>query len=137
MFKFYNFFKSQAGRNNSGAVTVRHRSRPYIQKTYYNYFNAKHSEFKHFQPIKANTFFSIFSRYSGSRLYSFSISRQQSRPLPLYSFRPGSFVNNVESRPGSGSKFARATYSKAIIIRRVGTNSILTLPSGEIQLILA
>jgi len=133
MFKFYNFFKSFSGRNNTGTITVRHRSGPVVKKKYYNYFNSKSSDFKKFRSYVFNNDFTVFSKYRGHRQYAFSLPRQGTHPQPLYTFRPGTFVNNIESYPGSGSKYARALYSKAMLIRRLGTSSILKLPSGEIR----
>jgi large subunit ribosomal protein L2 len=133
MFKFYSFLRSSSGRNNSGSITVRHRASPYLRPKSYSYFNFKKFNFNSFRFFDSKDGASTFSVYRGQGHFSFAVSRQDSHPFPLFAFRPGSFVTNIESYPGSGSKYVRAIHSKAMLIRRLGTSSVLKLPSGEIR----
>ena len=133
MISIFKIFNSAAGRNNTGAITVRHRSAPLNRKVYTNYYNFKSYNFSRFylclNSPKCNTFVKMLS--AGEYLFSFSKSNKMSRML--YSYRPGDFVFNVEAFPSSGPKYARAEYSKALVIRRYGTNIILRIPSGELR----
>jgi large subunit ribosomal protein L2 len=53
--------------------------------------------------------------------------------LPLKSIPPGTFVHNVELRPGKGGQMARSAGSQAQLVSREGGYALLKLPSGEVR----
>jgi large subunit ribosomal protein L2 len=132
MFKFYTVLRNTGGRNNSGSVTVRHRGPKLNSVKSFNYFNFKSvffSNFSSFQKIyDANCFVSF-----DNKKFNFIFSKQPFVPKQLFEYKPGSFVSNIESFPGAGCRYVRAPCSRAMVIRRLGTNSIVKIPSGEIR----
>jgi large subunit ribosomal protein L2 len=133
MFKFYEILKSTAGRNNSGSITVRHRGSATIRKRSFNYFNFKIFNPLDFSPNHVSSNFTTFVKLNEDNSYTFILSKNSTYPSRLYLFKPGTFVCNIESYPGSGPKYVRAKYARALVIRRLGTNSVVRLPSGEIR----
>jgi large subunit ribosomal protein L2 len=132
MFKFYNILRNKGGRNNQGNITVRHRGHRLTPKISVNYFNYKKTNFSFFLKHSSTNLANSFVSYT-DKFYNFLFSKFENKPIQLHQFSPGSFVNNIESYPGSGSRYVRAKYSRAIIIRRLGTNSVVKIPSGEIR----
>jgi len=133
MFRFYNVLRSSAGRNNTGSVTVRHLGGARIVKTSSNYFNFKSDvDFSDFRAVSVANQPSFVTMDSAST-FKFITTKTASLPSRLHTFRSGSFVCNVEAFPGSGPVYSRAKYSRAIVIRRLGTNTVVKLPSGEVR----
>lgn len=135
MFKFYNILRSRAGRNNSGSITVRHRGGILIPKTSSNYFNFKSPlNFSEYKPVDllTDTKTGFVSKVSSS-VFEFITTKVSALPARLHTFRSGSFVCNIESFPGSGPIYSRARHSRAMVIRRLGTNTVVKLPSGEVR----
>mgnify|MGYP002784479118 CR=1 FL=1 len=132
MFKFYSILRNTGGRNNYGLTTVRYRGRPLKSKVSVNYFNFREVAYSNFYAYIPGSLATSYVNYA-NRSFNFIFSKFKSRPLQLFQFLPGTFVSNIEAYPGSGSRYVRAPYSRAIIIRRLGTNSIVKIPSGEIR----
>jgi ribosomal protein L2 len=132
MFKFYNILRNKGGRNNQGVTTVRHRGSVLYPKSSVNYFNFKNFKFSSFRKFVTGSIATSFVKYSGNT-YNFIFSKFSDKPSRLFYFNPGKFICNLESYPGSGSRYARSPYSRAIVVRRVGTNSVVKIPSGEIR----
>jgi large subunit ribosomal protein L2 len=132
MFKFYTILRNKGGRNNQGVTTVRHKGYRTNPKVSVNYFNFRQFSFSSFAKNKPGSLATSFVSYK-KNIFNFIFSKSTTRPLQLFQFSPGSFVCNIESYPGSGSCYVRAPYSRAIIIRRLGTNSVVKIPSGEIR----
>lgn len=133
MFKFYNVLRNKGGRNNQGVTTVRHKGHRFNPKVSVNYFNFRQFNYSSFSKHFSGSLATSFVSYNGNDSFSFLFSKFAKKPLQLFQFLPGSFVCNIESYPGSGSKYVRAPYSRAIVIRRLGTNSVVKMPSGEIR----
>ena len=53
--------------------------------------------------------------------------------LPLKNIPPGTFVHNIELRPGKGGQMARSAGAQAQLVSREGGYALLKLPSGEIR----
>ena len=51
--------------------------------------------------------------------------------LPLRNIPPGTFVHNIELRPGKGGQLARSAGSQAQLISRETEYALLRMPSGE------
>lgn len=132
MFRFYNILRSKAGRNNQGVTTVRHRGQRLNPKVSVNYFNFRQFTYSSFRKFTTGGLATSFVSYKNNS-FNFLFSKFSSKPSQLFQFLPGSFVSNIESYPGSGSRYVRAPYSRAMVIRRLGTNSVIKIPSGEIR----
>jgi large subunit ribosomal protein L2 len=53
--------------------------------------------------------------------------------LPLKNVPAGTFVHNVELRPGKGGQMARAAGSQVQLVSKEGGYALLKLPSGEVR----
>lgn len=53
--------------------------------------------------------------------------------LPLKNIPPGTFVHNIELRPGKGGQMARSAGAQAQLVSREGGYALLKLPSGEVR----
>ena len=56
--------------------------------------------------------------------------------LPLSEIPVGSFVHNIELRPGQGAAMARSAGTFAQLAAREGKHAVLRLPSGETRMVL-
>jgi large subunit ribosomal protein L2 len=56
--------------------------------------------------------------------------------LPLKNIPPGTFVHNVELKPGKGGQMARAAGSQVQLVSREAEYALLKLPSGEVRRVL-
>jgi len=56
--------------------------------------------------------------------------------LPLGEIPLGTFVHNIELRPGQGAAMARSAGTYAQLTAREGTHAVLKLPSGETRMVL-
>lgn len=61
---------------------------------------------------------------------------QPGNSLPIGKIPLGSFVHNVELRPGKGGQLARSAGSSCIIVSKDDKYSQIKLPSGEVRMIL-
>lgn len=53
--------------------------------------------------------------------------------LPLKNIPPGTFVHNIELKPGKGGQMARSAGAQAQLVSREGGYALLKLPSGEVR----
>src|SRR5579884_1906203 len=53
--------------------------------------------------------------------------------LPLKNIPAGTFVHNIELRPGKGGQMARSAGAQAQLVSREGGVALLKLPSGEVR----
>src|SRR5947209_6057199 len=53
--------------------------------------------------------------------------------LPLKNIPAGTFVHNIELRPGKGGQMARSAGAQAQLVSREGDIALLKLPSGEVR----
>lgn len=57
--------------------------------------------------------------------------------LPLANIPTGTFVHNVEMKPGKGAQMVRAAGAMAQLVAKEGKNATLKLPSGEVRMVSA
>ena len=147
--------KKSGGRNNHGRITVRHRGGGHKRK--YRVIDFKRD--KHGVPAKV---FSIEydpnrsariallhyadgeKRYIiapnglkvGDKISSGSGSEiSVGNALPLNDMPLGSFVHNVEIKPGKGGQIGRSAGSSLQLMAKEGNFAQLKMPSGEVRLI--
>ncbi|MBI4874274.1 MAG: 50S ribosomal protein L2 [Acidobacteria bacterium] len=53
--------------------------------------------------------------------------------LPLKNIPAGTFVHNVELKPGKGGQMVRSAGGQAQLVSREGASALLKLPSGEVR----
>ena len=74
----------------------------------------------------------------GDRITSGADSRiQVGNTLPLSAIPVGTFVHNIELRPGQGATMVRSAGTQAQILAKEGKNALVRLPSGEMRYVLA
>ena len=56
--------------------------------------------------------------------------------LPLKNIPPGTFIHNIELKPGKGGQMARSAGSSAQLVSRESDYALIKLPSGEIRKVL-
>ncbi|MCX7877902.1 MAG: 50S ribosomal protein L2 [Ignavibacteria bacterium] len=56
--------------------------------------------------------------------------------LPLYQIPLGTFIHNIELKPGKGGQLARSAGSYAIVVAKDEKYTQIKLPSGEVRMIL-
>ena len=56
--------------------------------------------------------------------------------LPLKNIPPGTFVHNIELKPGKGGQMARSAGSQAQLVSKEAGYALLKLPSGEVRKVL-
>ncbi len=61
------------------------------------------------------------------------VSPKPGNAMPLKSVPLGTAVHNIELRPGSGGKVARAAGQQAVVSNREGGYALVKMPSGEIR----
>jgi len=64
------------------------------------------------------------------------IAPEVGNSLPLGEIPLGTFVHNIELRPGQGAAMARSAGTYAQLTAREGTHAVLRLPSGETRMVL-
>jgi large subunit ribosomal protein L2 len=74
----------------------------------------------------------------GDKVSNGSDSRiQVGNTLPLSAIPVGTFVHNIELRPGQGATMVRSAGTQAQILAKEGKNALLRLPSGEMRYVIA
>ncbi|WP_341818841.1 50S ribosomal protein L2 [Wolbachia endosymbiont (group B) of Ennomos erosarius] len=148
---------SSGGRNNYGRITTRHRGGGHKKKYRVIDFKRNRSgqgivEKIEYDPNRSG-FLALIS-YKEDDIKSYILAPQGMKPgdvvtagndadiLPgnclLLKYIPvGSFVHNVELKPGNGAAIARAAGCYAQIVGRDGQYVLLRLRSGQIRLILS
>src|SRR3954451_5277364 len=53
--------------------------------------------------------------------------------LPLKNIPPGTFIHNIELKPGKGAQMARSAGSQAQLVSRETEFALVKLPSGEVR----
>jgi large subunit ribosomal protein L2 len=145
--------KRSVGRNNQGRITTRHHGGG--NKRLYRLVDFKYD--KKDIPAKVETieydpnrsaFIALVCYRDGERRYhvvpkelkvgaTFLISdkadvKTGSR-LPLYKISVGSFVYNVEVKPGSGAKLIRSAGSYGEVLSHDGGYTMIKMPSSEVR----
>lgn len=147
--------KTQSGRNNSGRITVRHQGggvkRNYRWVDFKQLGNEKTAvvETIEYDPYRTAFIARVLYR-NGERSYILAaqglkvgdevVSQKEgstvlntSHRLQLKDIPVGTFVYNVELKPGQGGKLGRSAGTSVKIMAREGGYVNLQLPSGEVR----
>lgn len=145
--------KSNAGRNNKGRITVRHRGGG--QRRKYRIIDFKRDKFDipatvasvEYDPNRS-AFIALLQYEDGEKRYILQpaglkvgdvvVSGKDAdikagNALPLSSIPVGTIVHNVELYPGRGGQLARAAGNSAQLMAKEGVYALLRLPSGELR----
>lgn len=147
--------KKSGGRNNLGRVTARHRGGGHKRK--YRIIDFKRNKFGisakviaiEYDPNRSSRIALLHyadgeKRYIiapdglkvGDILTSGSGSEIKiGNALPLKEMPLGSFVHNVELKPGKGGQLGRSAGSSLQLMAREGDFATLKLPSGEVRMV--
>jgi len=147
--------KKTGGRNNLGRVTMRHRGGGH--KRLYRRIDFKRDKFGipgvvktiEYDPNRSARIALVVyadgeKRYiiapDGLKVGQRVLSGPQAPPevgnaLPLRNIPLGTFVHNVELKPGKGGQLARSAGTYAQLLAKEGKYATLKLPSGEMRLV--
>lgn len=144
--------KSQAGRNNTGKITVRHRGGGV--KKFYRLINyrlapgttavVEHIEYDpnrsaHIARVKdeAGKYHYLIADSSmkiGRTITSGTEATiEAGNRLPLSAIPTGSSIYNIELQPGKGGQMVRSAGAKAQLMAKEGDYAQVKLPSGEVR----
>lgn len=144
--------KSQAGRNNTGKITVRHRGGGV--KRFYRFVNFRlapgmsavieHIEYDpnrsaHIARAKDNTGHYHYLIADSNMKVGQTITSGADAPvetsnrLPLSAIPTGSLIYNIELQPGKGGQMVRSAGAKAQLMAKEGDYAQIKLPSGEVR----
>ncbi|MDV3167841.1 MAG: 50S ribosomal protein L2 [Candidatus Phytoplasma stylosanthis] len=148
--------KKTGGRNNQGKITVRHRGGGVKQN--YRLIDFKRNKDNipgkvvtiEYDPNR-NCNISLIHYADGEKRYILTpkdiivgnniFSGKDSdikvgNSLPLSNIPIGSFVHNIELKPGKGGQLARSAGTSVQIVKKEDKYAVLNLPSGEIRKVL-
>jgi large subunit ribosomal protein L2 len=147
--------KKSGGRNNQGRVTARHRGGGHKRK--YRVIDFKRD--KHGVPAKVFSIeydpnrtarVALLNYKDGEKRYIIAPNGLKvgdvitsgsgseiniGNTLPLKEMPLGSFVHNVELKPGKGGQLGRSAGSSLQLLAREGGYAQLKMPSGEVRMI--
>ena len=144
--------KSQAGRNNTGKITVRHRGggvKKFYRVVNYRLAPGATATIEHIeydpnrsarvarvkdQEGKYHYLIAHNSARVGQVINSGSeVAIEAGNRLPLAKIPAGSFVYNVELQAGKGGQMARSAGTKIQLMAKEDGYALLRLPSGEVR----
>jgi large subunit ribosomal protein L2 len=148
--------KKSGGRNNQGKITVRHRGGGAKQK--YRLIDFKRNKDDilgkvatiEYDPNR-NCYISLIHYIDGEKKYILSPKELKignkifsginsdikvGNSLPLKNIPVGTFVHNIELKPGKGGQLARSAGTSVQIVKKEEKYVVLNLPSGEIRKVL-
>lgn len=145
--------KSKAGRNNYGKITVRHRGGGHKRK--YRIIDFKRNKTDMFAEVIAIEYdpnrtanIALLQYEDGEKSYIIApnglkvgtkvISAETAdvkvgNAMPLKSVPVGTFVHNIEMKPGKGGQLVRAAGNAAQLMAKEGDYALLRLPSNEVR----
>lgn len=144
--------KSNAGRNNMGRITTRHRGGGV--KQFYRLVNHRLPEGAEvtvegieYDPNRSARLARVKDQHglyhylladnnmkAGTKIQSGAKAPvETSNRLPLSAIPNGTFVYNIELQPGKGGQMVRSAGTKAQLIAKEGDYAQLRLPSGEVR----
>ncbi len=145
--------KKTGGRNTNGHITSRHRGGGH--KRFYRIIDFKRQKFGVHAKVAAIEYdpnrsarIALLHYKDGDKRYIIApdglkageiiVSGPQAdikvgNAMPLGNIPVGTFVHNVEMRPGKGGQIARSAGSSVQLMAREGSFAQLRLPSGEIR----
>ncbi|OGZ44737.1 MAG: 50S ribosomal protein L2 [Candidatus Ryanbacteria bacterium RIFCSPHIGHO2_12_FULL_47_12b] len=146
-------FKRHVGRNNAGRITVRHKGTGH--KRLYRVVSFSYD--KKDIPAKVvsveydpnrTSFIALVAYADGEKRYVLAghemgveksvIQSEKADPkpgnaLPIGKLVPGTFVYNIELKPGGGGKLVRSGGSSAEVLAQEGEHTTIKLPSREVR----
>jgi len=151
--------KKNAGRNNTGSITVRHKGGAVKRK--YRIIDFKRNKYDIPGTVKTieydpnrSAFISLVAYADGEKRYIIAtedmtvgqkvISGQKvpvksGNTMPLINMPEGTVVHNIELKPGKGGELVRSagTSAQRLGLDETGRYVIVRMPSGEMRKILA
>jgi len=149
--------KKSGGRNNTGRITSRHRGGGH--KRFYRIIDFKRDKLGMDAKVMAieydpnrNCRIALTQYADGEKRYILAADGvkigdvlrsgadaeiKTGNAMPLGSIPAGTFVHNVELRPGKGGQIARSAGGVVQLMAKEGKYAQLRLPSGEVRNILA
>ncbi len=144
------------GRNNNGRITVRHRGGGH--KKHYRIIDFKRNKFGvpgivetiEYDPNRTSNI-ALIKYLDGERRYVIATANmkvgdkivsgedaelQEGNHLPIGNMPSGTYVHNIEMKPGKGGQMARTAGAAAEIVAKEGRYVQVKLPSGEVRNIL-
>ncbi len=144
--------KSQAGRNNSGRITVRHRgggARRHYRLVNFQLASGLVATVEHieYDPGRSARIARVKDQHG---LYHYVLAGSDMRVgkqissgdeapietgnrLPLSKIPTGTFIYNIELQPGRGGQAVRTAGAKAQLMAKEGDYALVRLPSGEVR----
>ena len=145
--------KKNAGRNNQGKITVRHRGGGNRRK--YRIIDFKRQKFDVEGTVKTleydpnrSAFIALVEYTDGEKAYIIApeglkvgdkvtaganADIKPGNALPLTAIPVGTFIHNVELYPGRGAQLARSAGNMAQLMAKENGLALLRLPSGELR----
>ena len=146
--------KKNAGRNNLGRITVRHRGGGNKKKYRIIDFKRQNSAPATVLAIEydpnRNPYIALIQYESGEKAYiiapvglnvgdtivsSADADIKPGNTLPIANIPVGTFIHNVEIYPGKGAQLVRTAGSSAQLMAKEGALAQVRLPSGEVRFI--
>ena len=147
--------KQQAGKNNQGRITVRHRGggvkRHYRLLTHKLPENLTYTiEEIEYDPNRSSriarvkdekgVYYYVIADTSMAKGKKFSVGKEvvveESNRMPLEQIPVGTFVYAIEITPGRGAQMVRAAGSSAQLMAKEDGYATLRMPSGEVRKVL-
>ena len=145
--------KRQAGRNQQGRITVRHRGGGArrrlrtidfkrdkvgvpgnVAAIEYDPNRTARIALIHYQDGEKRYILAPVGLQVGDTIEAGpEVEPKTGNALPLANIPPGTQVHNVELRPGRGGQLARGAGASIQLMAREGTKALLRLPSGEMR----
>ncbi|MFQ8600667.1 MAG: 50S ribosomal protein L2 [Oscillospiraceae bacterium] len=144
--------KKNAGRNNNGRITVRHRGGG--NRTKYRIIDFKRNKFGvnatvltlEYDPNRS-AHIALVQYEDGEKRYIIARRpegwrHREKRPdadikpgnaLPMINIPVGTFIHNIELYPGKGAQLARSAGIQAQLMAKEGAYALVRLPSGELR----
>lgn len=149
--------KKSGGRNNTGRITSRHRGGGH--KRFYRVIDFKRNKLAMDAKVTAIEYdpnrsarIALLQYLDGEKRYILAAEGVKvgdvlrsgtdaeikvGNAMPLANIPPGTFVHNIELRPGKGGQLARSAGMSVQLMAKEGRFAQLRLPSGEIRNVLA
>ena len=145
--------KKSSGRNNTGAITVRHRGGGNRRK--YRVIDFKRDKFD--MPAKVMTLeydpnrsahIALVEYEDGEKRYIIApeglevgmtvyagpnADIKPGNALPMQNIPVGTFIHNIEMYPGKGAQIARSAGIGAQLMAKEGKYALIRMPSGELR----
>lgn len=147
--------KNQAGRNNSGKITVYHKGSGHKQRYRTISFNRTYESTGivcsiEYDPNRNTNIASVYDLFLKSFFYivapknvyvgniiksGLNTKPNNGNSLPIFKIPTGTFIHNVAQKPLQKSQIARSAGTFAILKEKTSTYAKIELPSGEKKLV--